>query len=101
MTRRAILANLDHNPPILTMRRLDAFTSQEFTILEMAEEQTTIWIARSPGAHIALDAAHALQRLGYLWPVSGAVAGSQHGWGFRITDDGRRALDIARARAAA
>jgi hypothetical protein len=101
MTRRAILPNLDHTPPILTTRRLDAFTPQEFTILDLAEAQRSIWIARGPGAHIALEAAYALQRLGYLWPVSPATQDAPRAFGFVITPDGRRALAIARARAAA
>lgn len=89
---------LDWVPPRLTTRRLDAFTPDEFMLLQMAEGDPAgavqIVVGRE-GWSKFLDAAHALQRLGYFWPVNSS---SRH---FSLTAEGRRALSIARRRAAA
>ena len=99
--KRPFIANLDQSPPRLTTRKLDAFTPEELNLLGMADSTPAIWLALESGMSKTLDACHELQRLGYLWPTHEHRPDAQHAKGFKITDDGRRALAVARERAAA
>lgn len=82
--------------PPLTTRMSDAFTQLEIRFLRVANRYGVVWVRLGvDNASKDLEAAHNLQRWGYLWPTTEDMpdfGGDARAVGWVITDEGRGAF---------